>query len=676
MSRPVPTAATFAAAGNLQQQAHLIYTHPNFRFRTASWIANADSVKRAIIASFKSFGDEGQRLISDYLCKHGYHILFLTKDRVLIVETIKHGHPILSTTKSPDPAFIPGAPAAGIGGITCQNTGILSNDKSMIEIVKNTFELLQNAILDFNANNINLHNTLYPAGGPPGGPHIPACYTAAASTMASLLAFNITAVNYPLAAAVNVAAAAVNVAALAGGSVGGEPGDAAHTAALAAHTTAAAAASVAGIIGTAAGITGTDDIANKLVLNPLRTYTGIIKQISTSLKYSAYAINVSEIDNLITTQLKKACSIAISDKSTLKMINAIAQKKHLHHAFASITTLEYILTLLHNEIDYSKKVLKCHKIACNEMIKNIDAFINIINNNTITITAAAAAPTKFVIDETKRDEIVLHYNTMIKKINDQKIEFLKQAVKNLEAELNKKTIDNTSSRKSKFEIETTAEINELIREIDGIAKEIATTVGPLADATNTKVNAQGYLNVATKTLLDQKAIVTVTAAAAAAAAATPVKLMDKIKKAANTAVKVAAATASTVAKSLLSNFKQIREDMLIKSKVANEAWNVINTKITLLQLRTSDKLNELMRKKGSLIYKNHQKSRVTLEALKTHILDMIEKAETRGGKKSRQNKQQYHKKYTKKYNKKVYRKRSQKHFKVKRHKNTKKRNRK
>ena len=176
--------------------------------------------------------------------------------------------------------------------------------------------------------------------------------------------------------------------------------------------------------------------------------------------------------------------------------------------------------------------------------------------------------------------------------------------------------------------------------------------------------------------MDQKAIVTVTAAAAAAAAATPVKLMDKIKKAANTAVKVAAATASTVAKSLLSNFKQIREDMLIKSKVANEAWNVINTKITLLQLRTSDKLNELMRKKGSLIYKNHQKSRVTLEALKTHILDMIEKAETRGGKKSRQNKQQYHKKYTKKYNKKVYRKRSQKHFKVKRHKNTKKRNRK
>ena len=45
----------------------------------------------------------------------------------------------------------------------------------------------------------------------------------------------------------------------------------------------------------------------------------------------------------------------------------------------------------------------------------------------------------------------------------------------------------------------------------------------------------------------------------------------------------------------------------------------------------------------------------------------------KGGSKSRQNKQQYQKKYTKRYKKKIYRKRTQKHLKIKRRRHTKRR---
>ena len=46
---------------------------------------------------------------------------------------------------------------------------------------------------------------------------------------------------------------------------------------------------------------------------------------------------------------------------------------------------------------------------------------------------------------------------------------------------------------------------------------------------------------------------------------------------------------------------------------------------------------------------------------------------TKGGQKSRQNKQQHQKKYTKRYKKKIYRKRTQKHLKIKRRRHTKRR---
>ena len=265
---------------------------------------------------------------------------------------------------------------------------------------------------------------------------------------------------------------------------------------------------------------------------------------------------------------------------------------------------------------------------------------------------------------------------MIGKIKEIQIEFLKNHLINLENELNKSSIDKPQRGTNSFAKKTLDEISKLNTQVTELEAKVKAAEAQLSTAATAKGQAQGAFSAATANLSNQKAIKNLAAIDRDAVALGIVSSSSSSSssKVIQKALKQAAEAVYVGARTLLANFKTIAVTAEDKFKKANEAWAVINTKLTTLQLNTSNKFEDLIRKKGELIYKDHQKSRSIIEKLKVEINKMITEAR-RGGKKTRQNKQKYQKKYTKRQ-KKVYRKRSQKHFKVKRHKNTKKRNRK
>ena len=380
---------------SLIEQMRSIYNHPNFRFSIAAgW--NEKNMKLAIIASFKSYGDEGQRLISQYISENFGAIFFLTKDRVLLVETIKFRHPILGFTKSPHEEFDNSNEIedARENGISCIYTGVISNTKSMIEKIQNTFQLLLAALNDYDINMTKLDAKLVPhvASAAPvtkGGQPPPKCYTDVQTRIDELHALGIiNAQQYDVA----FEAFKAYKAALA---ANGNDADAA-AAATAAATAAAAALSVPflepdiqAIV--ASTLTVTNDDENKVLLDALVKYNGIIKQVLLSLKYFDYARGYTQADikALIDIQVRKAVSIAIPDKSKLSLILSVAGRTNLNIPFKTTTSLVEVLKLLHNEKEFSRNIIDSYQIACDEMIKNMTAFLQIIQDNTYTTEETA-----------------------------------------------------------------------------------------------------------------------------------------------------------------------------------------------------------------------------------------------------------------------------------------------
>ena len=55
---------------------------------------------------------------------------------------------------------------------------------------------------------------------------------------------------------------------------------------------------------------------------------------------------------------------------------------YLNIPFKTTTSLVEVLKLLHNEKEFSRNIIDSYQIACDEMIKNMRAFLGIIINNT------------------------------------------------------------------------------------------------------------------------------------------------------------------------------------------------------------------------------------------------------------------------------------------------------
>jgi hypothetical protein len=146
-----------------------------------------------------------------------------------------------------------------------------------------------------------------------------------------------------------------------------------------------------------------------------------------------------------------------------------------------------------------------------------------------------------------------------------------------------------------------------------------------------------------------------------------------------------------------------KEDDLIQTKIATKAeLATVRAKIKDIDAaeKTSDKEKDkkntfiagllskitILENKLTLAVQNelakvHTKSTTVLDNLKNWFSNTFDaegkrigqRLGSKGGQKSRQNKQQHQKKYTKRYKKRIYRKRSQKHLKIKRRRHTKKR---
>ena len=649
-----------------------IYDHPHFRFKRSPGSQNEKNMKLAIIASFKSYGDEGQRLISQYISENFGAIFFLTKDRVLLVETIKFRHPILGFTKSPHEEFDNSNEIedARENGISCIYTGVISNTKSMIEKIQNTFQLLLAALNDYDINMTKLDAKLVPhvASAAPvtkGGQPPPKCYTDVQTRIDELHALGIiNAQQYDVA----FEAFKAYKAALA---ANGNDADAA-AAATAAATAAAAALSVPflepdiqAIV--ASTLTVTNDDVNKGLLDALVKYNGIIKQVLLSLKYFDYARGYTQADikALIDIQVRKAVSIAIPDKSKLSLILSVAGRTNLNIPFKTTTSLVEVLKLLHNEKEFSRNIIDSYQIACDEMIKNMTAFLQIIQDNTYTTEETArgiSSQDKILVEQ--KGEIITHYDRIITSIYSLKYEFLQKYRLNIVEEINKlQTGRAARGNESKDRQQLRLEIQSLVTKISDLEEKKA------------------ELNQKMPTLDEEiKELVT--------AKNTPLKVLKggltkfftKVQELINPDIK----------KDEIN--QAIREAKELKSKLSKSFANFLE--------ESKNTLITLCRANGKLIATDHKKDGEILTRTLSYLNKQIVSSDLGSGlglglgsglglglgsgssssssgfggkKKTRQNRQRLQKKYTKQHNKKIYRKRTKKHFKIKRHKYTKKR---
>jgi hypothetical protein len=622
------------AGNNLIEQMEHIYNHPGFRFKQPPGSEEERNMKLAILASFKSDGDEGQRLVSKYLSILGNKFFFLTKDRVLLVETIKFNHPLLAITQSPDESFNPIDPNerdVSIRGISCTDSGILSNRRGEIDKIKNTFELLEEAIINYDTNIGKLQQKTNPP--PPPQPQ-PPCYTNAQGLGVQLSARGITnPAEYDAAAQVYFEAdqAFTNAKAAAEAAGSDAAGNDAKTLVINKALT-------DGVISSYNQTT--NDVDNRVILNELVRYNGIIKQLLTSLQYIDQSINPDKINQLISTQIQKAVSIAISDKLMLKQILAISGRENLNLPFTTTTNLADVLKLLHNEIEFSSKVIESHGIACDEMIKNIEAFKEIIDNNTYT-QADAVVNIQDKIKVDRKQEFFDKYTEIIKEIQKTKRDFLNEYKTDLVTEITK--IQNARSGRDAVP----ADRKKLLDEITTLEGRITI----LRQQQQTQQEAIAKIDPVIKDLDDLKK--------------TPLLEFKKI----------GFAMISSSVKSFFSKGKVAPTEKLTKAAVgvalldSKAEKTRIQSFISDLLENTKTTFDSLLKKKGKFIATNHKKSEVTLSELRRQV--SIQQKKGGKNKTTRQNKQNHHKKYTKRYNKKTYRKRSQKHLKNKKHKYTK-----
>jgi hypothetical protein len=614
---------------SLIEQMKRIYNHSNFRFKSPpGQQAQVNNMKLAIIASFKSYGDEGQRLISEYISKHFGEIFFLTKDRVLLVETIKFKHPILGFTKSPHESFNNSDEIedAKEKGISCIYTGIISNKKSKIEKIKNTFELLQAAMDNYDTNIAKL-----PPSADAGRP-LPQCYSDVKDRIDQLLALGIT-----IAKQYDAAVKAFNLYADTLAANGGD-------AAAAAAATAAAnnilqvdfsdADTRVSIIANQL----TNDATNKDLLNALVKYNGIIKQVLLSLKYVNYARgenNVDEIKALIDTQIRKAISIAIPDKSMLSQILAVAGRTNLNIPFKTTTSLVDVLKLLHNEKEFSSKVIESYEIACKEMIQNINTFISIIQANTY-IQGEEDTLDKILVQQ--KDEIIQHYKIIIESIKTLWYQFLNQYKLNIVEEINKLQVARPRR-------------DVLPRERAKLIEEIAALGVKIKELEDKKKPIPGEIS-----RLDQEI------AELVIAKNTPLKVL-----------KGGLNTFFTKVRQLINGDIQKAQINKVLSE-SKEKRSYLSKSFANFLEESKNTLDTLCKANGKLIATDHRKDDTILQRTLSLINRKISSgsALARGGKKkTKQNKDQ--KKYTKRYKNKIYRKRSKKYFKIKRQKYTKRR---
>jgi hypothetical protein len=314
------------------------------------------------------------------------------------------------------------------------------------------------------------------------------------------------------------------------------------------------------------------------------------------------------------------------------------------------------LSNMYDNYDFYSKIFDLHDIACESFKEKIQKYINIINDSSL--------------DGSIKELIIGHYTLLqegITAINDKFTEDAKSKLTELitkrenprYASRDRKGPPPSGSTTIKEELQTEQSILTKKRdECTELTKKIAKLEKDLINAQTTEKNL--------KTNLEAKK--------------TEISNAEAKRKGLDKKNKPAIAAAKTKEDQLISEKQQLQADLAATKKFREDQEKQIKA-----QKSEKDKRNTFMADLLSKITKLENKLTLAVqnEMAKVHTkgTDTLKQisnwfsSKFAGGKnkKTRQNKQKHHKKYTKRNNKKIYRKRSQKHHKIKRHKYTKKR---
>jgi hypothetical protein len=665
------------------KQMENIRAHPGYRY--ADQDINVDGTRRldyalAIIATIKSFGDESQVLSTEEMKKRleenpdldekSKNIFFLTSDRPAAAQSLFYDISLMSELLIPHPSFgnqpdITNKIESKFNAITNTdanvhnvNGGLLSNRKHLLSVIKTILELLEETVGEYFA----AYNLLKNKTG-----IIDKAF--AEIYLASNPGINL--------AAVNTALPDDDDDDLTSSSVAVAPPD---------NPILKDFKDLSGfVIVLKQKYPNNDDYDNtvspedksthKAKLKKYREKIGEIKQLLDSLEYFD-----ENFDNLkpkqqteqyikyIDKQIKRAISVSIPKPLfiQIKAFNGtIKEGKITGGGINNVKDITKALFNMYDNYDFYSRVFDLHDIACDAFKEKLQMYIAIIDGSSLPGDIKSI--------------IIVHYKTLqegITAINDGFTLEAKTKLTNImsnrenQSSRTKKAVlqvvslsDTVKSvltteqslltKKKKECDEVTAEITKLQADLIAANDDVTRLTGELI-AINLKID---------KATTDRKA-----------AKKGPAKDAAKSKEDALIQTKLEK-------KAALATFRARIKDIDAAEKTSDKEKDKKNTFIAGLLSKITILENKLTLAVQNELAKVHTKSTTVLDNLKNWFSNTFDaegkrigqRLGSKGGQKSRQNKQQHQKKYTKRYKKKIYRKRSQKHLKIKRRRHTKRR---
>jgi hypothetical protein len=420
------------------QQMNKVFDHPKCRYKTMNPKLLVLDYKLAIIASFKSFGDECQRKEAEdenrylnslggsagILNENSKHLLMLSDDRIFFSSCIQHNQPAVSNTKSPHPKFydIDSMPQNKIPNILGSITGLACNKLSIVGKSKPTIELLQEAYADIQVEYQLIKTKL----GIGIGIDIPSIQA------------QITNLNLLITAITNAAAAAGNMP-------------------------------LVDYYKTMRSVA--DQTSDKTMLKSCKETIGKMKSTLNCLQY--YYASFNDLTKkkqkdiylkYINDELSSSISASV-DSNTYKNIidfntGSLEKKQNINN----VDNLTSAIKTMFNKIDFAPKLVSCHELACDQAIHKIQMYIQ-----TLIIYGE-------ILGVEKLQEIQAQYEEFIEKITDLRVKYPNTILESLNAYISShmsgrqknKTIAFGADNRSPEEInrDKLAKIDKALREAE------------------------------------------------------------------------------------------------------------------------------------------------------------------------------------------------------------------
>ena len=328
----------------------------------------------------------------------------------------------------------------------------------------------------------------------------------------------------------------------------------------------------------------------------------------------------------------------------------------IFNANKGLTTVQGIIDALRNmydNLDYYSRIFDLHDIACELFIEKLNMYIDIITRSSLT--------------ESIKDEVIDHYKFLKEKVVEINDKFVEDAKKKLEDLIKNREYKSKKSRADQS-VSVVGANEVIVKQRDNQAA---------SDAAKGEAEAKIQQLEALKVQL-KDANIALFAATNAALAAKNNSLRSKkpsktlpdeallITAAKNThdLTKRQEATAKDLVKNLDKEISSLEKDQ--------KTHNSVIAKIIATSKKLEQELNVAVLEAKSSAHLLATDVAKEIRSQFSSFAAGFQRFVSKGGKRSIQNKQRHQRKYTKRIRKNIYRKKTLKHFKIKRPKKTKK----